>query len=222
MKKNKSDRQKIVFSKKRIRIVFLFFCLSVLLLYLSVALDPVYKYVRQSCAFAGYVCCALTLYHTGKLFTREIRQELYRRLSKAIFGIAEKLKEAADKLKRKLGIKTVKKRKHRDEIRIVINDDRDLRKKKKPLTKKRFSQLEDDVQRIRYMYIKLLGWKQKKGESIYTYQTPEELKEKTAKNETEKELFDIYTPVRYAEAPHVTPEEVKKQYDYLSKIVKLK
>ncbi len=220
--KNKADRQKIVFSKKRIRIVILFLCLSLLLLYFSVALDPKYKYVRQGLAFSGYVCIVLTLYNFGKLFTREIRLELYRRISKALFGVAEKLKAIVDKVKDKLGIKSAKFHRHRDEVRIIINDDRDLRKKKKTLTKKRFSQLEDDVQRIRYMYAKLLIWKQKKGENVYTYQTPEELKYKVAQGETETELFEIYTPVRYSEVPKITPEEVKKQYDYLTKSIKLK
>lgn len=220
--KNRDDRQKIVFSKKRLSLVLLCLCLSLLFLYFSVALDPKFKYVRQGFAFLGYASCILTLYNVGKLFTREIRQELYRRISKALFGVAEKIKAIVDKVKSKLGIKSAKLHRPRDEVRIIINDDRDLRKKKNTLTKKRFSQLEDDLQRIRYMYAKLLLWKQKKGENVYTYQTPEELKGKLANGETEEELFDIYTPVRYAETPQITPEEVKKQYDYLTKSIKLK
>lgn len=220
--KNKENRQKIVFSKKRIRIVFLFLCLALLFLYFSVALDPKYKYLRQGFAFSGYVCIALTLYNFGKLFTREIRLELYRRISKALFGVAEKLKAMVDKVKNKLGIKSVKRYRPRDEVRIIINDDRDLRKKKKALAKKRFSQLENDAQRIRYMYARYLIHKQKKGENVYTYQTPDELKQRIATGETEAELFDVYTPVRYAEVPSITPEVVKKQYDYLTKNIKLK
>lgn len=222
MKKNDDGRQKIVFSKKRLRAVLLFLCLTFLCLYFSVALDPKFKYIRQGFAFLGYTSCILTLYHFGKLFTREIRQELYRRISKVLFGVAEKLKAIVDKVKDKLGIRSAKLQRHRDEVRIIINDDRELRKKKKAITKKRFSQMEDDLQRIRYMYAKYLIYKQKKGENVYTYQTPEELKHKVAKGETEEELFDIYVPVRYAETPTVTPEEVKKQYDYLSKSIRLK
>ena len=95
-KKPDPNRKKIVFSKKRLRLIILLTALVFLFLYLSRALDVRYKYIRQFCAFFGYVSIILDVYHMGKLFTKEIRQELYRRLSKAIFNVAEKLKAAAD------------------------------------------------------------------------------------------------------------------------------
>ena len=158
----------------------------------------------------------------GKLFTKEIRQELYRRLSKAIFNVAEKLKAAADKVRKKLGIKPKVRRRSADEVNIIINDDRTRRKKRKPVTKKRFSSLTEDAERIRFMYVKLIEYKQKKKGNCHSYDTPNELEKKVAENDTEHELFTLYTPVRYAEKAYVTPEDVKKQYEYLSKKVRLK
>ena len=219
---NKNDRQKIVFSKKRLRLVFFFGALSALLIYFSAALDPELKYLRQFSGLFGYVSLLLSLINLSKLFTREIRQELYRRISKALFGITEKLKAVVDKVKDKLGIKTAIRLHTSDEVRIIINDDKKRAKKQKPITKKRFSQMENDSDRIRYMYVKFIEWKQKKLQNCHSYDTPKELEDKTAENETEHDLFDLYTPVRYAEKAHVTPEDVKKQYDYLIKKVKLK
>ena len=72
------------------------------------------------------------------------------------------------------------------------------------------------------MYIKFIEYKQKKKGNCHSYDTPRELEQKVAENDTEHELFELYTPVRYAEKAHVTPEDVKKQYDYLIKKVKMK
>ena len=221
-KKPDPNRKKIVFSKKRLRLIILLTALTFLFLYLSRALDVRYKYIRQFCAFFGYVSIILDVYHMGKLFTKEIRQELYRRLSKAIFNVAEKLKAAADKVRKKLGIKPKVRRRSADEVNIIINDDRTRRKKRKPVTKKRFSSLTEDAERIRFMYVKLIEYKQKKKGNCHSYDTPNELEKKVAENDTEHELFTLYTPVRYAEKAYVTPEDVKKQYEYLSKKVRLK
>ena len=222
MKKHDKDYKKIVFSKKRLRLIFLFTALSALLLYFSVALSPELKYIRQFSAFFGYVSLILALINLSKLFTREIRQELYRRISKALFGVMEKLKAAADKIKDKLGIKTAIRLHTGDEVRIIINDDRTRRKNKKPVTKKHFNALDDDKDRIRFMYVKFIEYKQKKMQNCHSYDTPKELEEKTAENETEHDLFDLYAPVRYAQVSDISPEEVKTQYDYLINIVKLK
>ena len=221
-KKPDPNRQKIAFSKKRLASVVFFAALAALLIYLSVALNPEYKYVRQFCAFFGYVSIALTLYNTGKLFTKEIRRELYRRLTKAIFNVTDKLKKIVDKVRKKLGIKPNIRHRSEDEINIIIRDDRVRKKKQKPITKKRFSSLTEDAERIRFMYVKLIEYKQKKKGNCHSYDTPNELKKKVAENDTERELFGLYTPVRYAEKAYVTPEEVKKQYEYLSKKVRLK
>lgn len=219
-RKKREEYVKIVFDKKRLRLSAICFVLSLSGFYLSVGLDEKLKYPRQVCGFFGIVFLILTLVNISKLFTLEIRQELYKRLSSAIFNFLTKLKVVTDKIKDKLGIKTVIGLHSGDEVRIIIDDDRQKRKKAKPITKKRFSQLENDSQRIRYMYVKFLGWKDKKGELCHVYNTPKELEVKTAENETEHALFDLYTPVRYAQAPQITPEEVKTQYDYLSKNIK--
>ncbi|MBQ4562423.1 MAG: hypothetical protein IJA55_08870 [Clostridia bacterium] len=221
-KKIDPNRQKIVFSKKRLALVIIFASLAALLIYFSVALDPKYKYIRQFCAFFGYVSIALDLYHIGRLFTKEIRQELYRRLSKAIFNVAEKLKAAVDKIRQKLGIKPKIRHRSADEVNIIIRDDRVRQKKQKPVTKKRFNSLTEDAERIRFMYVKYIEYKQKKKGNCHSYDTPLELERKVAENDTEHELFELYTPVRYAEKAYVTPEDVKKQYEYLSKKVRLK
>lgn len=221
-KKADPNRQKIVFSKKRLRLIIILAALSAFLLYSSVALNPEYKYVRQFCAFFGYICIALTLYNIGKLFTKEIRQELYRRLGKAIFHVSEKLRAVVDKVRKKLGIKPKVRHRSHDEVNIIIRDDRVRQKKQKPITKKRFNSLTEDAERIRFMYVKLIEYKQKKKGNCHSYDTPHELENKVADNDTEHELFSLYTPVRYAEKAYVTPEDVKKQYEYLSKKVRLK
>ncbi len=221
-KKTDPNRKRIVFSKKRLRLIILFTALALLFLYLSRALDVKYKYIRQFCAFFGYVSIILDLYHMGKLFTKEIRQELYRRFSKAIFNVTEKLKAVVDKIRKKLGIKPKVRHRSQDEVNIIIRDDRVRQKKQKPITKKRFNSLTEDAERIRFMYVKLIEYKQKKKGNCHSYDTPLELEKKVAENETEHELFELYTPVRYAENSFVTPEDIKKQYDYLVKKVRLK
>ncbi len=217
MKNKKEDRVKIRFSRKRILITLGYTLLSSILLYISTYIkNPELRYLRQFVVFFGFVALIFALISFGKLFTKEIRQEMYRRASSVMFNILSKLKVITDRIKSALGIQSVIKLRSDDEVRIIIQEDNRPKTKTKPLTKKRFSQLEDDCERIRFFYVKLLGIKQKQGKSVYSYQSPKEIKGKTADNETEKDLFDLYTPVRYAYQPRISPEDVKKQYDYFT------
>ena len=212
------NRVRIVFSRKRIVLTLIYLGVSLLLFYIWWLVPREHRYYRQFIMFFAFGTLILSVISFFKLFTREIRMELYRRISSVMMNVTGRMRRVAERVLNALGIKSVTKLRPEDEVRIIISrDDRPARRKSKPIDKKKFSQLDDDRERIRFMYIRFLQWKQKKEKTpVYSYQTPKEIEVTAASNETEHALFDLYTPVRYSPDPKVTPEAVKEQYDYLA------
>ena len=149
--------------------------------------------------------------------------ELYRRIGNAFMGFVAKLTVIKQKIKKVLGIKEGSLLYSDDEKRIIIKEDNLKRRRKKDMiTQKKFSALDNDRERVRFIYASFIKAERKKGESCNPDQTPLELKEFTAKTATEGKLFDLYTPVRYSKEYHPTAEDIKEQYDYFSNRIKLK
>ncbi len=75
-----------------------------------------------------------------------------------------------------------------------------MRAGKKPVRKRvKWRQLEDDMQRLRYLYGRMIEGKIDEGRDIRAAETPDEIARKNTANETEGELFSCYSKHRYYE-----------------------
>lgn len=222
--KNKEIRFKIfVFNRNRLIISAVYFTLSIALFTAYGWTPKEFKYTRQFLWVFGFLFFGIFIYSLTKILTKESKMEIYRRVGNVFMNFAAKLTVIKKKILKALGLKDSTLLYSDDEKRIIIKEDakRNLRKKDM-LTQKRFSSLDNNRERLRYMYASYIKAERKKGDPATPDQTPLEIKPITAKTETESKLFDLYTPVRYSENYVPTPEELKEQYDYFSHKIKLR
>lgn len=225
MKKQKNEeKEKVIYINRKRLVISSLYAFASLSFFTAYSWIPVsFKYTRQFMVFFGFLFLIIFLLSLKKLITHEMKMELYRRIGNAIFGFMTKLKKITKKVKKVLGIKERERLYSDDEKRIIIkNDTGGKRKRQKPLTEKRFSSLTDHRERVRFIYAKFVIGKRKEGISCNSFDSPEEIREKTANGRIENQLFDLYTPVRYSKEYTPTDEEIKEQYDYFSKRIKLK
>lgn len=224
MKQNKEkNRKRIRFDRKRLIISGIYAFISLCFFTAHAWIPAEYKYTRQFMAFFGYAFIVIFLVSLKKLFTPEIRAELYRRLGQGVLGFVSKINIIRKKIRQKLGIKERELLYSDDEKRIIVdNNARKKRRSEKPLTERKFSSLTDNSERLRFIYAKFIISQRKEGKSCNPCHTPEELREKTVTAEKEHKLFDLYTPTRYARDISPTQEEINEQYEYFSRRIKLK
>lgn len=214
-KTQKPQRPELKFDSKRVKISVIYACASFLCFWLYTIFTKEHKYVGQFAVFFAFIFLGLFLFSIPKMLTEKSRMELYRIIGQGFLGFTSRVSKFTQKLKKLLGIRDVQKLYAEDEKSIVFSPDaKRKRKKVKPLTRRRFSQLTDDAERIRYLYASFVIKKRKEGEGCNPYHTPDEVRVIAAKNETEGELCAIYVPVRYAQSFTPASEEVVKQYKY--------
>jgi len=223
MKQNKEKLFKnIKFERKRLIISGIYILLSLCFFTAYAWISEDYKYTRQFMAFFGYAFIVIFLISLKKLFTPEIRAELYRIVGQGILGFVAKINIIKKKIKKTLGIKDREVLYSDDEKRIILRENIKKRKNTKSISQRRFSSLTDNRERLRFIYARYIISVRKNGKSCNHCNTPEELKKTIATSEKESELFELYTPVRYSRDIAPTPEQIKEQYDYFSGRIKLR
>jgi hypothetical protein len=74
----------------------------------------------------------------------------------------------------------------------------------------KWKQLDNDRDRMRYLYRKMVSGKIKKGARIYSADTPSEAEQKIEKTPSEKQLFDLYISCRYDERKSPKASDVQE------------
>lgn len=223
MKNNEIRFKVFIFNKTRVIISSVYLFISLTLLTIFGWVPKEYKYTRQFLVVFGFLFLIIFILSLKKILTRESILQIYRLVGNAFMNFVTKINVVKQKIRKALGLKERTRLHSDDEKRIIIKDDgtRKLRKKDM-ITQKRFSHLDNNRDRLRFIYATFIKAQRKNGEAANPDQTPNELKVTNAKTDTEGKLFDLYTPVRYAKDYSPTAEEIKEQYDYFSHRIKIK
>lgn len=125
--------------------------------------------------------------------------KLFDRIRRFMTGIAEKLSLATkndDILRGRMTFTFDK----------VEHDEAEQIKRARP---PKWKQLEDDRSRMRYLYRGMIKGRLKRGELIYSDETPSEIERKNEKTPAEQELFDMYIACRYDERKHIDEAQIQ-------------
>ena len=87
----------------------------------------------------------------------------------------------------------------------------ELQHKKAP----KWKHLQSDKERLRFLYRAMINNKVRRGEKIYSYDTPCELKERSENTANEERLFSVYIGSRYYEDAVICEDEVQSLKDDL-------
>ncbi|MCQ2353743.1 MAG: hypothetical protein MJ102_01415 [Clostridia bacterium] len=157
------------------------------------------NYPIQICSFAGAAVCLVLLRRSLKLmFDRETR--------KKVSAVWEKVKKAAGKIfsgiskraKKVLGLDRIRSR-GIDEKDFIFRERRDRRHSSRRLRNPmRWSELEDNSERVRFIFIDYMLKNIRAGYRLKPSSTPDEISRQLAHEDDEKLLFDSYRAARYS------------------------
>ena len=99
-----NERKKIKFKRSRVIVTWVLFVLSVAAYSTGPFIPADHRYLRQLSVLVGTLLLIAALISFLKLFTYEIRMELYRRVSRALFAAGEKWRAVRARVRKLLGL----------------------------------------------------------------------------------------------------------------------
>ncbi len=206
-----SERKKIKFKRSRVIVTCILFAVSIGFYSLGPFIPEDHRYLTQLTVLLGTLSLIGAFFSFLKLFTYEIRVELYRRISRALVAAGEKWRQVKAKVRRMLGLPERAELAGADERRIVMSGAAD-RKKKKPLPKAKYSDMKENRLRVRFLGAKYVIDRASADDPPSVSATPREIGDKLADDEIKADLFALYRTARYAPEGAVTPDgEVSRQ-----------
>ncbi len=163
---------------------------------------PALKGLSQMVALFAVLTGAAAIFLFYRLLRKRLRAAAVKAwngtMGRVISRLAGSFERAARKLRRRFGRREGRER-MRDERRFVFSNGREREeKRKKDLTKRRFRDLGDDKERVRYLYIRLIRREVKKGKRFRLSDTPQQLGARWKLSEEEgSRLFPVYTDARF-------------------------
>lgn len=205
MKKNRLN-----FNKKRIFLTAVYIALAFIFLQVTFYIPDKHRYYRQFTTVLSIAFFIITVISFSKLFTREIRFELYQRISQMFLNVSDKFRKLTDKIKKKLGIKERVLLRGKDEKSFIFNYD-DGKSKNLFFNKKNnlhWRDMKTNAEKIRYLYIKYILFKIKKGYAFKFNTTPNEISRELRLDDEAGELFAVYYDARYSGGRINIPNEI--------------
>lgn len=218
-KQNDPNRVKLHFNKKRLYIAIAFFALGVLLVASLSYIPLTAKYPRQLLGFASIVSFVLGFVFIAKLFDREIRRELYRRVGTIFSSVSMRFRKIVDKIYEKLGIGRTTRKQRRDERSIVFEEENVGRRHRRKVKQKKYSDLTTNKERLRFLWAKFILDKKTKNNTPAVYDTPVEMMRRYCdlSGDHEQALYHGYLNARYTNPESdISPEIVNSNYKFVA------
>ena len=193
-----------------------FLCLFSFLLILSVGFywagnqptDPWVLFGLNACLVFAGVLFIVTFLRLWRLKWKQALKEGLRKLltglASLFIAIAEKWNESQSATDRLGGTTSVF-------FDLTLKEKAEKKAKKAP----KWKHLQTDRERVRFLYRAMMIDRIKKGELVYSSDTPMELKQKKENESHEEALFDLYLACRYDERQEPsehTVEALKEQF----------
>lgn len=219
MKKNDPNRVKLHFNKKRLYIAIVFFILGVLFVSSLSYIPESAKYPRQLLGFAAIVSFILGFIFLARLFDKDIRRELYRRVGIVFSSVSLKIQKIVDKIYEKLGIDRTTRKQRRDERSIVFEEENGTRTRRRKVKPKKYSEMTTNKERLRFLWAKFILDRKTKNNTPAIYDTPIEMMKRFCdfSCEGERALYSGYLSARYTSPESDIPAEtVNDNYKFVA------
>lgn len=214
--KAKREKQPIRFERKRLVITAVYLALSILTYQAASWLPKEHRYIYQGFFTVATVFLILFFRSLLKLFTREIRLELYGRISEAMFNMGKRWRAVKKKIREKLGLKERTVIGGTDERHIVF-DNEIRRGRKKRSARQKYTDMTTNRERIRFLWAKYIISFAKQGLTPSISQTPDEIKDSLeVREEMGDRLFSLYYTARYApDSVGIDDHDVNDQAEFV-------
>ena len=194
------------FDKARIAYTTFFASISLTMLEISAWLTPLakasklYRYIQQLTYIIMAVCAFVAVLSLRKLIPKSLKRAVFEKLFKAVKKVTGTIKRISTKVLRAIGIKPKKKKKLRDEKSFIFGDGDGRMRQKKVKSSMKWRELEDNAERIRFVYLKYIAKVIKDGYRHFPFNTPREVRDglKLEDYTLDYQLFELYNGARYS------------------------
>ena len=192
-----NGRKKIKFKRSRVILTWVLFVLSVAAYSTAPFIPPDHRYLRQLSVLVGTLLMIATLFSFLRLFTYEIRMELYRRMSRVLVAAGEKWRSVKARVRKFFGLPERADLRGKDE-RTIVTADRERRNRNRPLPRARYSDMKENRARIRFLWAKYVIDRADREDPPVISDTPREIGDKLSDDDVKDGLFALYRTARYA------------------------
>lgn len=177
------------------------------MLEISKWLDPLtritwVRYVQQATYIITVVLAVIAFFSLKKLIPKSLRRAIFDKFLYAMRKAASGFAKISKKLFSFFGIKFDRYKKRKDEKSFIFGEDDDDVKRKRHSIKSssKWRDMQENSERIRFLYIKYIVKIIKGGYKLDASLTPNEVRTDLEINEEqeENELFDLYNGARYS------------------------
>lgn len=199
-------------------------CVALIFFEISVWLDPLvkqdldnklYRYIQQSTYFIAIILAVRAALSLRVLIPKTARRAIMDKFLYAMRKMASGISSISRKMLSLLGINLERFKRGKDERSFIFGDDEeDERKRKRHSIKSnsKWRDMNENAEKIRFLYIKYIVKRIKEGYRFRTALTPNEVREDLNFEEEapDIELFDIYNGARYSGGSvFITDEQVE-------------
>ncbi len=194
------------FDKARIAYTSFFTSLSVIMLEVSMWLAPLtkastlFRYVQQLTYIIMGVSALIAVLSLRKLIPKSLKRAIFSKLFKAVKRVTKRITLISTKVLRAIGIKPKKRRKLRDEKSFIFGDADSRARQKRVKSTLKWRELEDNAERMRFVYVKYVAKAIKSGYKHFPFNTPREVRDglKLEDYTLDYQLFELYNGARYS------------------------
>ena len=194
------------FDKARIAFTSVYASLSLTMLEISMWLSvpaktsTLFRYIQQ----LTYIIAALTAFvavlSLRKLIPKSLKRAIFESLFKAVKKVSRTITRISTKVLRAIGIKPKKRKKLRDEKSFIFGDSEGWVRQKRVKSNLKWRELEDNAERIRFVYLKYIAKVIKDGYKHFPFNTPREVRDGLNLEDytLDYQLFELYNGARYS------------------------
>lgn len=194
------------FDKARIAYTSFFSSLSFTLLEVSMWLNEpaktsnIYRYIQQLTYILTVVFAFFAVISLRKLIPKSLKRAVFEKLFKAVKKVAKTVTRISTKVLRAIGIKPKKKKKLRDEKSFIFGDSEGRLRQKRVKSNMKWRELEDNAERVRFVYLKYIAKVIRDGYRHFPFTTPREVRDglNLEYYTADYQLFELYNGARYS------------------------
>lgn len=156
------------------------------------------RYIQQLTYIITAVFTLLALLSLRKLIPKSLKRAVFEKLFKTVKRVTKTFTRISAKVLKAFGIKP-KSKKQRDEKSFIFGDKTE-RRQKRVKSNAKWRELEDNSERIRFVYVKYIAKAIKDGYRYFVFNTPREVRDnlKLEDYTFDYRLFELYNGARYS------------------------
>lgn len=198
--KYRFDKARIAFTSAYASVSFTMLEIS-MWLYEPAKTSTLYRYLQQLTYIITAITAFIAVVSLRKLIPKSLKRAVFESLFKAVKKVTKTITRISTKVLRAIGIKPKKRKKRMRDEKSFIFGDKDARiRQKKVKSNLKWRELEDNAERVRFVYLKYIAKIIKDGYKHFPFTTPREVRDGLGLEDytLDYQLFELYNGARYS------------------------